>query len=186
LRICEILFTPDHQNRWGLTPIVADISLTHPFVGNAVDREQWDSLPTRERDCQRAQVKRLKQAWAESSPIVVPLVSDTLGSMTGKSAVTLCLFAPCRAVKETESPIGCAPEALAASKRGKGHRPRCPRRKELSVPQERGCPFPGDGAVRASVSVLQQQEVRERTPDPTCPQPPAGGLGAWSGWSCNQ
>jgi hypothetical protein len=139
LRICKILFTPDHPNRWGLTPIVADISLTHPFVGNAVDREQWDTNQGKGL-CQRAQMKRLKQAWAERNLIVVPLVSDTLGSMTGKSAVTLCLFA---AVQETESPIGCAPESSClTSERGKGHRPRCPRRKELSVPQERGCPFP--------------------------------------------
>ena len=28
--ICNILYTPDHQNLRGLTPILADISLTHP------------------------------------------------------------------------------------------------------------------------------------------------------------
>ena len=28
---------------------------------------------------------------------------------------------------------------------GEGHRPRCPCRQKLGVPQERGCPFPGDG-----------------------------------------
>ena len=38
-RICCILFIPDHRNRRGLTPILADILLTHPIVGNAVDRE---------------------------------------------------------------------------------------------------------------------------------------------------
>ena len=43
-RICDILFTPDHHNLWGLTPILADVSLTHPFVGNAVDREQWGTF----------------------------------------------------------------------------------------------------------------------------------------------
>jgi hypothetical protein len=32
----------------------------------------------------------------------VPPVVDTLGSMSGKSAVTLCLFAWCQAVQETE------------------------------------------------------------------------------------
>ena len=32
----------------------------------------------------------------------MPVVSDTLGSMTGESAVTLCLFAWCQAVQETE------------------------------------------------------------------------------------
>ena len=41
--ICDILCTPDHQNLRGLTPILADISLTHPFVGNAVNREQRGS-----------------------------------------------------------------------------------------------------------------------------------------------
>ena len=100
-RICDILFTPDHQNLRGLTPILADISLTHPFVGNAVDREQWGTYQGKGL-CQRAQMKRLKHAWAESDHIVVPFVSDTLGSMTGESAVTLCLFAWCQAVQETE------------------------------------------------------------------------------------
>ena len=36
-------------------------------------------------------MKRLKHAWVESDHIVVPFVPDTLGSMTGESAVTLCL-----------------------------------------------------------------------------------------------
>ena len=27
---------------------------------------------------------------------------------------------------------------------------------------------------------------RERTPGPSCPQTPAGGLSTWSCWSCNQ
>ena len=40
--------------------------------------------------------------------------------------------------------------------------------------------------VRASVSVLQQRVVRERTPGLSCPHPPAGGLSTWSCWSCNQ
>ena len=39
--ICDILCSLDHQNLRGLTPILADIPLTHPFVGNAVNREQW-------------------------------------------------------------------------------------------------------------------------------------------------
>jgi hypothetical protein len=41
-------------------------------------------------------------AGAESDHIVVPFVSDTLGSMTGESAVTLCLFACCQTGQETE------------------------------------------------------------------------------------
>jgi len=51
---------------------------------------------------------------------------------------------------------------------------------------EVGCPFPGDGGVRTSVSFLQQRVVRERTPGPSCPQSPAGGLSTWPCWSCNQ
>ena len=42
-------------------------------------------------------MKRLKHEWAESDHIVVPL-----GSMTGESALTLCLFAWCQAVLEME------------------------------------------------------------------------------------
>ena len=49
-----------------------------------------------------SKIKRLKHAWAESDHIVAPFVSDTLGSMTGESAVTLRLFAWCQAVQETE------------------------------------------------------------------------------------
>ena len=47
-------------------------------------------------------MKRLKHAWAESDHIVVSFVSDTLGSITEESTVTLCLFAWCQAVQETE------------------------------------------------------------------------------------
>ena len=32
---------------------------------------------------------------------------------------------------------------------------------------------------------LQQRVVREKTPGPSCPQTPAGGLSTWSCWSCN-
>ena len=47
-------------------------------------------------------MKRLKHAWAESDHIVVSFVSDTLGSMKGENAVTLCLFAWCQTVQEAE------------------------------------------------------------------------------------
>ena len=47
-------------------------------------------------------MKRLKHVWAESDHIVVPFVSDTLGSLTGESAVTVCLLAWFQAVQETE------------------------------------------------------------------------------------
>ena len=47
-------------------------------------------------------MRRIKYAWAESDHIVVLFVSDTLGGMTGKSAMTLCLFAWCQAVQATE------------------------------------------------------------------------------------
>jgi hypothetical protein len=100
-RICDILYTPDHQNLRGMTPILADISLTHTFIGNAGDREQWGIYQGKGL-CRRAQMKRLKHAWAENDHIVVPFVSDTLGSMSGESAVTLCLFAWCQAVLEAE------------------------------------------------------------------------------------
>jgi len=63
--------------------------------------------------------------------------------------------------------------------------PRSRRRSRgMGVSQELGCHFPGDEGVRASVSVLQQRVVRERTPGPSCPQIPAGGLSTWSDWSC--
>ena len=79
-------------------------------------------------------------------------------------------------VKARTPPMGCAPElSCLASDCGEGHRPRCPRRQELGVPQERGCHFPGDGGVRTSVSVLQERVVRERTHGPSCPRTPAGG-----------
>jgi hypothetical protein len=42
-RIYDILNIPDYQNLRGLTPILADISRTHPFVENAVSREQWST-----------------------------------------------------------------------------------------------------------------------------------------------
>ena len=125
-----------------------DISLTHPFVGNAVNRKQWGTYQGKGL-CQRAQMKRLKHA--ESDHIVVPFVSDTLGSMSGASTVTMCLFAGCQAVQETEffvkdwgdgagaengtsvsggvearsPPMGCAPDVgCLVSDRGEGHRPR--------------------------------------------------------------
>ena len=47
-------------------------------------------------------MKRLKHAWAENDHVVVPFVSDTLGSLSGESAVTLCMFAWCQAVLEAE------------------------------------------------------------------------------------
>ena len=47
-------------------------------------------------------MKLIKHVWAESNRMVVPFVSDTLGSMEGKSAVSLCLFAWCQALQETE------------------------------------------------------------------------------------
>ena len=59
-------------------------------------------LRTGEGLCRRAQPKRLHHAWPENDHIVVPFVLDTLGSMTGESAVTLCLFAWAQAVLEAE------------------------------------------------------------------------------------
>ena len=100
-RMCDLLYTPDHQNLRVLTLILADISLTRPFVENAVNREQRGTYP-RKGLCQRTQMKRLTHALAESDHIVVPFVSDTLGSMTQESAVTLFLFSWFQAGQETE------------------------------------------------------------------------------------
>ena len=46
------------------------------------------------------------------------------------------------------------PSIGMASNCGEGHQPRRPRRQELGAPQEGGCQFPGNGGVRATVSVL--------------------------------
>jgi len=86
---------------WGGTPILADVSRTHPFIGNAVDRDQWGTYQGKKLS-QRAQVKNLKHAWAENVHVVVPFASDTLGSMSGESAARLCLFAWCQAEREAE------------------------------------------------------------------------------------
>ena len=50
--------------------------------------------------------------------------------------------------------MGCAPDAGWLASDCEDHRPRCPCRQKSGVPQERGCPFPGDGGVRTSVSLL--------------------------------
>jgi hypothetical protein len=100
-RICDILYVPTDQKLIGLTPILADVSLTHIFTGNSSDREQWGTFQGKNL-CRRAQFKSLKHAWAETEHVVVPFVSDTLGSMSGESAATLCLFAWCQAGREAE------------------------------------------------------------------------------------
>ena len=63
----------------GVTPILADISLTQPFIGNAVDRDRWGTYQGKNL-IQRALLKSLKHGWAENEHVVVPSVSDTLGS----------------------------------------------------------------------------------------------------------
>ena len=94
-----------------------------------------------------------------------------------------------RGVKARTPPIECAQDiSCLASDCGEGHRPRCLRHQEWGspVPQERGCHVPGDGGVRAPVSVLQQQVVRERTPGPSCPHTPAWGLRGHAGLVINK
>ena len=72
----------------------------------------------------------------------------------------------------------------------------CPEDREPSTPEDRvnlsepsTCQLKnsvstrGYGGVRASISVLPKRVVRERTPGPSCPQNPAGGLSVCSGWS---
>ena len=87
--ICDIIYIPDHHNLRGLTPILADSWEygQQGAVGYLISTYQGKGL------CQRAQMTRLKRAWAECDSIVVPFLSDTMGSMTGESAVSLCLFA---------------------------------------------------------------------------------------------
>ena len=48
-RICDIHYTPDHQNLRGLTPILADISLTHPSLEMRSTRSS--GVPIRIRVC---------------------------------------------------------------------------------------------------------------------------------------
>jgi len=91
-RICDIPHTRKNQTLEGMTPILAAVSLTHPFIRNAVDRDQWGTYQGKKLS-QRAQFKHLKHAWAENVHVVVSLVSDTLGSMSGESVAMLCLFA---------------------------------------------------------------------------------------------
>jgi len=100
-RICNILYTPNNHNLRGVTPILADISLTHPFIGNAVDRDRRGTYQ-RKNLSRRAQFKNVKHAWVENVHVVVPFVSGTLWSMSGESAATLCLFAWCQAEREAE------------------------------------------------------------------------------------
>ena len=69
------------------------------FIGNAVDRDRWGTYQGNYLS-QRAQFKSLKHAWVENVDVVVPFVSDTLGSVSGESAATLCLFAWCQAERE--------------------------------------------------------------------------------------
>ena len=58
-----------------------------------MDREQWGTYRGKDL-CRRAQAK--------NDHIGVPFVSDTLGSMSGESALTLCVFAWHQAVREVE------------------------------------------------------------------------------------
>ena len=44
--------------------------------------------------------------------------------------------------------------------------------KKSGSPQERGCPFPGDGGVRTSVSLLEERVVCERNRDLSRTRPP--------------
>ena len=100
-KIYDILQTPDKQNLTGVAPILTDISLTHPFIGNAVHRDRWGTFQRKNLN-QRAQFKSLKHAWAENVHVVEPCVLDALRSMSGESAATLSLFAWCQAEREAE------------------------------------------------------------------------------------
>jgi hypothetical protein len=43
-RICDSLYSPDNQNLMGVTPVLADISLPHPFIGNAGKVQRAEAL----------------------------------------------------------------------------------------------------------------------------------------------
>ena len=93
------------------------------------------------------------------------LDEDQVGADNGNSALV-------EGVKACPPPMGFAPDvSCLANNCGKGHRPRCSRRQEFEVPQERGCHFPGDRGVRTSVSVLQQRVVPIQLPQSKCPRP---------------
>ena len=138
--------------------------------------------------------------WAENDHVVVPFVSDTLGSLSGESAVTLCPFAWCQAVLEARFFVddwgdgagpGNSDSALveaskhafrrwdarltlavwrATATRATGPGVRVV--KNWGSRRNGTAPFPEMGAF---VSVSQQRVVRERTLDPSCTQNPAGG-----------
>ena len=76
--------TPDHQHLWGLTSILAYISLTHPCIGNAGYREKWGTCQD-EVLCKRAPMQHLTYAWVEKYHVVVPFVSDRLASFREKA-----------------------------------------------------------------------------------------------------
>ena len=157
-----------------MAPILAEIPLAHPFIGNAVDRDRRGTYQGKNLS-QWEQIKSLKHAWADNKHIVFPFVSDTLGSMSGESAATQCLFAWYRAGLEAEffvedwgdgAGIDNGYSALAeASKRAFRRCARLtlalwratvaratagPRRQKSVVSQERGFPFPGYRGFRVS------------------------------------
>ena len=100
-RICDILYTPNNQNLRGVPYFLAGISPTHPFIGNAAGKDRWGTYQGKNLS-QWAQIKSLRNAWAENEHVVVPFVSHTLGRMSGKSAATLCLIAWCQAERDAE------------------------------------------------------------------------------------
>ena len=113
--------------------------------------------------------------------------------MSGECAATLCWFAWCLAEREAEFFVedwgdgagtdNCASALVAATKRAfrrwdahlklavwretaaRATGPGVRVIKKSGSPQERGCPFPGDGGVRTSVSLLEERVVCERNRD---------------------
>ena len=77
-----------------MTPTLTDISLTRPLIGNAGDREQWGIFQGKGL-CRRAQMKRLKHAWAENDHVVVPFRIGHAGEFVEgecRDAVSVCLM----------------------------------------------------------------------------------------------
>ena len=76
-----------------MTPILSDISLTRPFIGNAGDRKQWGIFQGKGL-CRRAQMKRIKHAWAENDRRRAFCIGHA-GEFVGgecRDAVSVCLL----------------------------------------------------------------------------------------------
>jgi hypothetical protein len=79
-RICDILWYSNNQTLRGATPIPADISLTHPFIGNAVDRDRWGTYPP---PLPSASLSHLSPSHTLSITLASSLSEETLQRQVG-------------------------------------------------------------------------------------------------------